>query len=152
MRLLFCIGLSFISFGFAKAQTLEVISAGGDYNETAGGSISSTIGEVMIETQEGASYHLTQGFQQPNLYVLGVQNFVSSFNVSVYPNPTTDFINITATQKSTVRVYDNSGKLILEQVVNEVDQISFSAFESGIYTLVFLENENQLKTIRVVVQ
>ena len=64
--LLFSIVFTTISI---TAQTLskDVISSGGDYVSNNSYSISSTIGESVVETFNNSGYFLTQGFQQPSL-------------------------------------------------------------------------------------
>ena len=64
--LLFSIVFTTISI---NAQTLskDVISSGGDFLSNNSYSISSTIGESVVETFNNNGYFLTQGFQQPSL-------------------------------------------------------------------------------------
>ena len=143
-----CFGLS---YGL-KAQDLEVISASGEYVESAGGSLSYTVGEVVIETVESGTNDLTQGFQQENIFVLNVITYNNDFEVSVFPNPTTDFVNVQSSTNSTLQIYDAAGKLVRTQNVNETDKIEMGNFERGMYQLVFTKDQNQLKTVKVLVQ
>ena len=149
----FILTLAFLSLSFGlKAQDLEVISASGDYEESTGGSLSYTVGEVVIETVETTSNDLTQGFQQENIFVLSVITYNNEFDVSVFPNPTTDFVNVQSSTKSVVNIYDVSGKLVHTQNVNEIDKIEMGNYERGMYQLVFIKDQEQLKTIKVLVQ
>ena len=145
--------LILLAFSFNSiAQDLEVISAGGEYYESAEGSLSYTVGEVVIETVETTSNHLTQGFQQESIFVLNVVSYNNDFNVSVFPNPTTNYVNVVSSSTSTVNIYDAAGKLVHTQNVNETDKIEMQNYEDGIYQLVFIKDQKQLKTVKVLVQ
>ncbi len=66
------LALTLMSSAFqASTQTLSpsVISTGGHYSSSINGSISSTVGEAIIETFSNGSNLLSQGFQQPEVQV-----------------------------------------------------------------------------------
>jgi hypothetical protein len=77
----------------AGAQSLspEVVSTTGNFTSSAGGSISSTVGEPVVTTLSSASHTVTQGFQQPNDIVSGLldREKEASGAFSVYPIPAT---------------------------------------------------------------
>jgi len=60
---------------------------------------------------------------------------VNTYNnqVDIYPNPATNFINITGDRVSTVKMYNNIGQLILTQ--HNTNTINVSALQNGIYLL-----------------
>lgn len=64
--------------------------------------------------------------------------------MKVYPNPTTDFIHVThdATQPMICSIYDETGRLMHQQIISEQSQrISLQQFPSGNY-VVMLTGEN----------
>lgn len=144
-----------ISFTFIVAsnnsfgQDLEVISGGGTYTENPNGSIAWTIGEPVIDTYEGTSNHLTQGFHQPDVYVLSTENFVE-IELSIYPNPTSDYINVVTDRPLQLRMFDESGKLVQQiDLVNNNDQINVSGLSRGTYVLNFLSSEGMVKSMKI---
>lgn len=80
----------------ASAQMLTpfVTASAGDFftNTTANASLSFTIGEMtMVETFTSANGSiLTQGFQQPLVQLVGVEEADYAFDFVVYPNPASD--------------------------------------------------------------
>ena len=94
------------------------IASSGDHFTGTNAQLSWTIGETMIETFGNGSNQLTQGFHQTNLMVTAVEDLSESFQVSVFPNPATDVLNIEWSEISdplTLTLYDATGKLLLRQ-------------------------------------
>ena len=80
-----------------SAQSIDMFvlaSAGDDFsNETL--SISSTLGEMMIETISSENHILTQGFQQSRLTLdTWLQDSYNQWEVRIYPNPVEDLLTI----------------------------------------------------------
>lgn len=134
------------------SQNQNVISNGGNYQESSGGSLTWTIGEVVINTLESPDVHVTQGFNQDWLNFLNIEVFSEKINVSVFPNPTTEFINIEADKKSDLVIYDASGKSVGQYKIDKTDQIDLSDFSAGIYYLNFSRKNAKLKTIKIIIQ
>lgn len=96
--LLFC--LIFLGIGRLQAQMLTpfVTAAAGDFftNTNANASLSFTVGEMaMIETffNSNSGVFLTQGFQQPLMPLVGIQDKDYAFEFVVYPNPASTQLN-----------------------------------------------------------
>ncbi len=142
--LVFTIGVS------AQEQHVES-SSGGQYFFSTG-SMTWTVGEVIINTIQSPDNHLTQGFNQTRINFIGIEEYNDRINVNVFPNPTTDFININASKKTTLRIYDVSQKLVKVVSVEKQDQVDLSELSSGTYLLVFSKNNKKLKTIKIIVQ
>ncbi len=93
-KLLFILTVVCVPF-FMKAQSLtpSVIASTGGFSSNANGSLSYTVGEMtMVQTFTGGNNILTQGFQQPNDFPVGLieltQDDYGSF--VLYPNPAVD--------------------------------------------------------------
>ena len=67
---------------------------------------------------------------------LGVSNY-SKTDIVLYPNPTSDFVNITLSSdsdKGTIRIYSILGKTILDQTIDKnAKAISLKSIAAGIY-------------------
>ena len=76
----------------------------------------------------------------------------------VYPNPTSDFINIEITPVDTGRInielYNSSGAKVLNKIINyqPVYQVNISDFPSGVYLLKFSlsSNDHLFKTEKII--
>jgi len=62
---------------------------------------------------------------------VGIANYKD--NIMVYPNPATNFINISGNIVSEVRIYNNIGQLILNEY--NTNEINVSQLTNGIYIL-----------------
>ena len=135
------------SFG----QELFVISGGGGYAENASYSMSYTVGETVIATATTSSFHITQGFQQPDVAVLSVEE-VQKIDISVYPNPARDVLNITTSENTRLSVYDMQGKLVQTlDIFSSQTSIDVSNLSRGTYTLVFEANGTLANRMKIVI-
>ena len=85
---------------------------------------------------------------------LGIENINFENEVSLYPNPTKNAINIKLNnyQNVSVALYDLGGRLILEQELNsEISTVNISHLQNGMYLLKINAN-NQSITKRVIKQ
>jgi hypothetical protein len=134
------------------SQEQNVVGTSGSYTENASGSVSWTIGEVIIETGTGGTHEATQGFHQSNIWVLGVEE-LSELEISIYPNPTSDFVNIKTEGEVMLSIYDMSGRLINSyHLTEETNQINVDQYSRGTYNMVFETEGQKSKTARLVVQ
>lgn len=167
MKRIYTLGISLLMMAtFANAQSIShsvVASAGANHtDETTGISISWTLGEPVIGTitSDDESIILTQGFQQGALggdVIVVPLDF--SAEITVYPNPTTNFVNIrvdgllNGTLK--LEILDIHGRLRAqhENITNEdIVTIKADHLNSGVYMLRFLSGEKTVKTVRLMKQ
>lgn len=97
MKKLILLCLILITSFTLKAQSLsnQVVACFGNFTSAGNYSLSSTMGELMSQTYNQSNYYLTQGFQQPDFQLVGVQEFQYDWlELQVYPNPTSDKINL----------------------------------------------------------
>ena len=80
---------------------------------------------------------------------LSNQNFVEN-NLKIYPNPTTDILNLDLQEEATLSVFDISGKQLLTQKANGNTQLNLSAFAKGIYVLKIVNDNTETKTLKIV--
>ena len=134
-----------------SAQELYLLGAAGTESTGTGGSVSWSLGEIITVTAGGPSNDVTQGFHQGNIYVTGVEH-LAEINVSVYPNPTSEFVTVTCPYPVRVSIYDASGRLIaIHDLTIEVNQLNVTEFARGTYNLIFESTEQETKTARLVV-
>ena len=128
-------------FSLLYATTIsaqEVVSTQGDSYSNSNAGIDFTIGEVIINTGTDGSHDLTQGFHQTNWNFLGVEDFAPDYEASIFPNPTSDVLNIKTSsfENVTYTLYDAQGKLVLQSILAaEVTPIQVSHLAPGAYSL-----------------
>ncbi len=146
-KILFLSALISLAF-FANAQTItpDVVSGGGDYFSNSNYSIAWTVGEPVIETLTGTNYTLTQGFHQGIWNIVNVEKQIANTDINVYPNPTSDYINIDITGVNSsdyqIQLFDNLGNLLLDKSYEDAKQISLQKYARSLYYVKVLNVKN----------
>lgn len=128
----------FSLFATISVSAQEVIATQGESYSNASANIDFTIGEVVINTGTDGTKDLTQGFHQTNWNFLGVEDFAPNYEASIFPNPTTDELNIKTSSFEQVRytLYDSQGQLVMQnKLLAELTTIQVSQFAPGAYSL-----------------
>jgi hypothetical protein len=128
----------------ASAQTQQVIaSAGGYYTSAVNLTLSWTLGETIIPSYGPTNgLILTHGFQSILRTVTVEENIDTPVKVTVFPNPASDYLNISFadpldTEVSLILI-DAQGKLFKTQVIESSTteiQLNFQDLPSGLYLL-----------------
>ena len=141
------IALSVITVSLrAQSLTPQVISSSGAFYSNGSGMLSTTIGELAaVTTLSGGSYYLTQGFQQPWDFGVGIPELNGTdFALEIYPNPGNGMfylsVNTPEDSKLKIHIYDVLGKTIFSENVNSpsggmIHELNLRNFNSGIYFL-----------------
>ena len=156
MRTIFLIANILFAFSF-YSQNLDhfVIGTDGGYAGNNQFSLSYTIGEIVTELGNDTvnNIDLTQGFQQAYISIVSTENHIADIDISVFPNPAVNYLNVNISDLSKVKsyaMYDMSGKLLLQQeIISNQFEVSFSNFSSGNYLLIFKNDQQKLKTLKV---
>jgi len=138
--------LSFVSNGQESISFL-----GGSYSNT-NSKIDFTIGETVIKTYNSGFYNLSQGFHQSNWSLISVEENVPNFEATVFPNPTSDFLNISTKKFQNVnyRIFDVKSNLIATGLLLSYEtQIQVNHFLSGTYFLTLYSNSKKLKVFQL---
>lgn len=126
------------------------------------GSFSYSIGQVFYTYIGETVYHVAQGIQHINsdenkeTISKPEDIIIPEAHIVVYPNPTTDFINLTMNGvdlekgPNTYQLFSYQGKLLQQQSIEgDHTQISLSNLSSSTYLLqVFVDNKI-LKTFKI---
>jgi CubicO group peptidase (beta-lactamase class C family) len=113
----------------------------------------SNIGD-LYSAMDNILYYLPPLIQNwpTNDLFLGVQEQASDFSVSLYPNPTSNFINVKTDVKligSSYTVYDNMSKAVLTGIINaENTVVEVQNLSGGIY--LFRVGENNQQIVKVI--
>ena len=144
----------FATFFAAFAATAqEVVSSQGETFSNANGSMDFTVGEVVINTGTNGTNDLTQGFHQTNWNLVGVEDFAPNYEVTIFPNPTQDVLNIKTNTFENVNytLYDAQGKLVMQNILTaEQTPIQVSQLAPGAYSLSINDQKGQLKNFKLI--
>jgi hypothetical protein len=155
--LYFVISYFFIINSFGQSVSPTVISPIGNFNKNSSSSLSWTFGEPVIQTLKNSGNSLTQGFQQPRYQLNSIDEIKSSnYEISIYPNPTADFINInfnitTVNQLYTEIINPVGEKLLSKRISLSDNKIDLSNFNSNFLLLrIFDIKGSNIKTYKVI--
>lgn len=138
-------------------KTPSVLSSSGGFNKNENFSISWTLGEIAITTLQGESMALTQGFQQAFVKGTGIIKSETNWNISVYPNPVQNELNIQfdlhESKDFLLEIQDVTGRVIMQEIYanvypGDLRTLNTSGFVSGVYFLrVLTIDYKQVKVI-----
>ena len=133
-----------VDFGESATQTLTLdftIPSNYDLNNL----------ELIVFIQDNTTKEVLQGAFAD--YITGIENIIGENEISVYPNPASEVVNLTSgTEITNVNVYNNTGQLISsEQVNGNFYQLNTSEFQAGIYLFQVESNEGVVSK-RIIIQ
>jgi len=148
ITLIFCLTISLL-----HAQQ-AVLTAGSDANSN-GGSTSYSIGQTAYLTKTGNNTSITEGVQQPYeiSVTVGVDETTINLEMSVYPNPTTDYLtlNVENSKGLTYHLYDAHGRIIKkEKITGKNTHIHLDKLASATYFLSVRNKNRTLKTFKII--
>lgn len=149
-RVLIIIAAGF-SFGLS-AQTADqyVIGSIGGSFANANIDVNYTAGEAVIQTQSTAQVILTQGFHQPDMGSLGVNEIAEIGTLLLYPNPTTSMLNVKMNDvghggNAELEVFDLNGQRVYSETIYTTGsgavQLNVEALPPGHYQLRVLSSD-----------
>jgi hypothetical protein len=148
--ILFVIFINSISY----AQQ-SVHSGGGNVNGT-GGSSSFSIGQTFFSAQSGSSGSASQGVQHAYIIIpSGVKKITSDITISVFPNPTSDIIEVESVNQPNTSLFyhllDLQGKeLWNNQLISNKTKIDMANLAAGNYFVIISDSQNkQLHSFKV---
>lgn len=141
---------------FVTYAQQEIVSTQGDSYTNGTNTIDFTIGEPVIESESDGTNDLTQGFHQTKLLVTSVNDIDKNFKVSVFPNPTSQFITIKIenVKGETYQLFDINGKVVSTgRLTSASSKVDLSGLANGTFILSISNNKNkQLKTYQIIKQ
>jgi hypothetical protein len=141
---------------------METIISSGTNATGSSGTVSYSVGQVFYTYIGSQSvYNVAQGIQHQETIknIDLVENIVAKAEAFVFPNPTTDFVNISikgmdlkAGQQS-YQLYDLQGRLIKQDKINDVQsQVNLNHLSPSIYILSINANSKVLNTFKIIKQ
>ena len=152
---LLVIGIGMTSLAISQTASPELVSSAGDSFNNTSYQLDWSIGECITETQSAGDFVITQGFHQNSYVVTSVEDFRADIEMSVYPNPTTDFISLKV-ESSKVEgmqyiITDFSGRVLqTENFAGDTEQINFTNYSVGTYFISVMENSQLIKSFKII--
>ena len=141
-------------YGQTQSISPSVISSTGGAISDSATILNWTLGETVIQNIQSGNNYLSQGFHQPYYTVItAVENTTAFFDVKVFPNPSTDILNIIINSDTELPyecfLTDINGKVLFQKKENTgAKQHSFTYDISNLATaLYFLKITNTEKNI-----
>jgi hypothetical protein len=129
--------------------------AGGGEGSGPGGTVSFSVGQLVVESTEDSEGSISPGVQQTyESNVVYVNEALFQNNVVVFPNPATHFIQVDLEKafNGTLKVYDMNARIVLEQRVNEITKIiDVQSWSAGTY-LIILADEKSIFSIHQIIK
>jgi len=143
----------FLLIGSVTAQ--ETIGTSGGEASGSGGTNSYSVGQAFYITNEGTNGSVSQGVQQPFEITVtsGVEEKTINLDMKVYPNPTTDVLNLTVakTDGLTYQLTDINGKVLeSNKVYVNSTFINTVDFSNATYFLKVMSNSQLIKTFKII--
>jgi len=133
----------------------NTVSSGGNATG-AGGSASYSIGQAFYITSNTPTESVAQGVQQPIeiQVILGIEEHEINLYAKVYPNPTTDLINLsvgnTDTNNLSYQLIDYTGRILTNgNIENKDTTISISRYPQATYLLSVTKDNKTIKTFKI---
>jgi hypothetical protein len=151
----FTIGLGIAIFT-ANAQTTSplLVCSAGDIFTNKSYQLDWSIGELLTETFTVSENMLTQGFHQSSYIITALENSDPGVNLSVYPNPTADLINIKLSgfeNGLNCTVTDFSGRVLQTVVLkSDLEQIDLSNCPVGNYLISVQQKKRLIGSFKII--
>lgn len=146
-----------LMLGAFQAQAQEAVVVSGGNASGTNGNVSYTVGQVVYTTNTGTTGSVAQGVQQPFEIqtVLGAENFNINLQLAVYPNPTTNWLQLevrnTDFANLSYQLFDLNGRMILnEQITTETSSIQMERLPAAIFLLKVVSNNKEVKTFKII--
>jgi hypothetical protein len=147
-----------LGLGLTGLQAQESVNATSVNASGSGGTVAYSIGQVFYTTNTGTDGAVAEGVQQ--LYeisvVTGLEEAKSiNLSVSVYPNPTTDFLQLKVEFKTlkdlSFQLFDLQGKLLQsEKLSGTLTQIDMSSYMPSTYFVKVVQSNKEVKTFKII--
>ncbi|MBN2730077.1 MAG: T9SS type A sorting domain-containing protein [Bacteroidales bacterium] len=138
----------------------DVIASSGETAASGNIEISYTIGEVAIAQYTSGTLIVSEGFQQADGPMTGIEETEFSGTITLFPNPVDDLlqfeVNNSNSDQVLIELFDTQGKLVQTYSFEgnralQTGEIDFGQYASGIWYLSFSNPEDgYIKTFKVV--
>ncbi len=145
-----------LSLGYSQTELRKSsLSTGGGSASNGTTYMVYAIGEIGVQESTVGNTHLSEGFVGPDITTLvGIENYGVLENVSIFPNPVKDRLQIELPETNDYQVYlfDMTGKQIFEKNITDDNQATYHLgnLQAGVYILTVVDRiHKKSKTIKL---
>jgi len=149
--------MALLLLGIGGLHAQESPTATGGEATGTGGTASYSVGQVVYTTNTGTNGSVAQGVQQPYEIstTVGINETTINLELSVYPNPTTDYIQLKVESEKvkslTFQLIDLQGKVITNKKITASNTtIKMEELPKAIYFLNVTKNNQVIKTFKII--
>ena len=147
--------IAFLLLGLGGLHAQETVTTTGGEATGTGGTASYSVGQVVYTTATGTNGSVAQGVQQPYeiSVTIGIKETSINLELSVYPNPTTDYLTLKVDDFETLnfQLIDLQGKVIAnKKVTNATTIIKMEELAKALYFLNVTKNNQLIKTFKII--
>lgn len=145
-----------ILFVFRNGNAQESVNSSGGNVVGENGTVSFSIGQVVTGQYLDTDNIVSEGVQQPYIESISeIDNVRIDHIFSVYPNPTTDFIDICTNElpqgELNVYIYNMGGTLVFKRQINDLHTIiDISSLDPSVFILSLQDVDVQIKQFKIV--
>lgn len=148
------VAMTFFVWG-STLDAQEVVASGGGSAAFAGGSLCWTVGETVIDTFQGETGYLTQGFHQPATIIVSVKEPGAGIPIVVYPNPVANDLSLRIADDDfsafEYLILDSGGRqLVSDRIDSMHTTISVAHLQPGLYTLSVRKKERPIQSFQFI--
>ena len=154
---LLIVGLGLTIMAISQPASPELVSSAGDSFNNTSYQLDWSIGECVTLTHSAGTYVITQGFHQDSYKITtSIDNlYGSEINITVYPNPTTNLVclQVESSKAESLQyiLSDINGKILQNaEVLNNIVQLNFSTYTSGVYFLIVKQENQLIKSFKII--
>lgn len=151
------VGTVFLSMFLTGINAQEALLTSGQEASGSGGSLSSSMGQVLYTTNIGSSGSVAQGVQQAYEIstTIGIEETSIQLVCSAFPNPTVDNLILTVlnnvNENLTYQLFDLNGKLIDANSIHEESTvINMDQLPPAGYFLKVKQENTEIKTFKII--
>src|SRR5690606_19514801 len=140
----------------SENERMTALAVDNDGNYIAGGSfvanlfMNNTLGINPLMGTGEADFFVAKLANSECGSGLSTENF-NSLSFNVYPNPTTGIINVETTEQlSAYTIYDATGSLVRQSMIDSSNQINLENTSNGVYFIRIVTVEGNAGTVKVV--
>ena len=144
------------SFSLNAQTSHQVLSATGGDASGSGGTVAYSVGQIAYTTSTGTTGSVAQGVEQAyEIYSVGIKETTLNISLSVFPNPTSDFLTLKVqdynNEALSYNLLDEQGKLVLnEQIITQDTQVAMSTLARGAYFINVLQANKKIQTFKII--
>jgi len=147
--------ITFLLLGIGVTNAQETVTTTGGEASGTGGTASYSVGQVVYTSATGTNGSVAQGVQQPYEIstTVGIKETSINLELSVYPNPTTDYLTLKVADFETLnfQLIDIQGRIIENKKVTASNTIlKMEALPKAVYFLNVTKNNRIIKTFKIV--